>query len=65
MSDTLVLDKRLTAAQVAEMLGVNVHTIYKWARTGRIPCIKLGRHRMRFKLSDLERWLTQQTTGKF
>ena len=58
------LDKRLTATQVAEIVGVHVETIYKWARNGRIPCIKL-RHRMRFKQSDIDSWLSKHTTGKF
>jgi excisionase family DNA binding protein len=64
MRDTVTQDKRLTAKQVAEMLGLNRDTIYKWARCGRIPCIKL-RHRLRFRLSDIERWEKQQTVGKF
>jgi excisionase family DNA binding protein len=63
-SDVLFLDKRLTANQVADMLGLHVETIYKWARQGRIPCTRL-RHRLRFKHSDIERWLAQHTTGKF
>lgn len=57
-------DKRLTAKEVAEILRVNRQTIYNWASSGRIPCIKF-RHRMRFRLSDIERWEKQQTTGKF
>jgi excisionase family DNA binding protein len=63
MSDTQE-DKRLTAKQVAEMLGLDRQTIYNWAKTGRIPCIKF-RHRMRFRLGDIERWEKQQTLGKF
>jgi excisionase family DNA binding protein len=63
MPDTME-DKRLTAKQVAELLGLDRQTIYNWAKTGRIPCIKL-RHRMRFRLSDIERWEKQQTSGKF
>lgn len=64
MSDTLVLDKILTADQVAKLLGIHVETIYKWSRTGRIPCTRL-RHRLRFRQSDIERWFAKQTTGKF
>jgi excisionase family DNA binding protein len=57
-------DKRLTAKEVAELLGVHRQTIYNWASSGRIPVIKL-RHRMRFRLGDIERWEKQQTVGKF
>jgi excisionase family DNA binding protein len=64
MPNTVTQDKRLTAREVAELLGLDRDTIYKWARAGRIPCIKF-RHRMRFRLSDIERWEKQQTVGKF
>jgi excisionase family DNA binding protein len=62
MPDTT--DKRLTAKEVAEMLGLDRDTIYMWARCGRIPAIKL-RHRIRFRLSDILQWEKQQTVGKF
>jgi len=64
MPDTIVQDRRLTANEVAKMLGLDRETIYRWARSGRIPCIKF-RHRLRFRLSDIERWERQQTVGKF
>jgi excisionase family DNA binding protein len=64
MPDAVTQDKRLTANEVAKMLGLDRDTIYKWARAGRIPCIKL-RHRLRFRLGDIERWEKQQTVGKF
>lgn len=65
MSDALVLDKRLKASEVAELLGITDQTVYKYARLGIIPCVKVGRHRIRFKLSDIQRWEAQNTTGKF
>jgi excisionase family DNA binding protein len=64
MPTTLDIDKRLTANEVADLLGVHVATIYLWSRTGRIPCVKL-RHRLRFKLSDIQRWEAAHTLGKF
>jgi excisionase family DNA binding protein len=58
--------KRLTVDEVAEILGLNKFTIYKWARLGLIPCIRQGRggRQLRFKLSDIEKWEEEQTTGK-
>ena len=55
--------KRLSVKQVAEMLGYNPFTIYKWARIGRIPCIRM-RRQIRFRLSDILEWEREQTTGK-
>jgi excisionase family DNA binding protein len=33
--------------------------VYEAVRTGRLPCIKVGRH-LRFVRSDLERWVAEQ-----
>jgi excisionase family DNA binding protein len=34
----------LTAADVADLLGVPVSTVREWGRNGTLPRIKLGRH---------------------
>lgn len=50
----------LTAEQVAEYLGVPVTTLYQWRYTGHGPrAYKVGRH-LRYKPTDVERWLEQQ-----
>jgi excisionase family DNA binding protein len=65
MSQTASADaKRLTAQEVAKLLDLNLYTVYKWARTGRIPCIKFRRG-YRFKMADIERWEAKHTLGKF
>jgi excisionase family DNA binding protein len=43
----------LTAAQVADLLGVPVSTVREWGRSGTLPRIKLGRH-VRFLRSQVE-----------
>lgn len=55
--------KRLTVKEVAALLGFNEFTIYKMARAGRIPCIKVRRH-IRFRLSDIEAWEDKHSYGK-
>jgi excisionase family DNA binding protein len=67
MPETVNLrEKRLTVREVAQILGLNEFTIYKWARLGLIPCIRQGHggRQLRFKLSDIEKWEEEQTTGK-
>ncbi len=51
----------MTAADVAQLLGVPRSSIYEYARRKHdpLPAIGIGRHR-RFLRSDLERWLTEQ-----
>jgi excisionase family DNA binding protein len=43
----------LTAAQVADLLGVPVSTVREWGRNGTLPRIKLGRH-VRFLRTQVE-----------
>ena len=51
----------MTAAQVAQLLGVPRSSIYEYARRQHdpLPAIEIGRHR-RFLRSDIEEWLTAQ-----
>ena len=46
----------LTPDQAAELLSVKTSWIYEATRTGRLPCIRLGRH-IRFTRAMLEEWL--------
>lgn len=43
----------MTAAQVAQLLGVPVSTVREWGRSGTLPRVKLGRH-VRFIRSHVE-----------
>jgi excisionase family DNA binding protein len=43
----------MTAAEVAELLGVPVSTVREWGRNGQLPRIKLGRH-VRFLRAHVE-----------
>jgi len=61
--DAIDGSKRLTVKQVAELLGFNQFTIYKMAKTGRIPVIRIRRH-LRFRLSDIEKWEDKHSYGK-
>jgi excisionase family DNA binding protein len=56
----------LTAEQLAERLGIHLNTIYKWARAGKIPGIKLSRSKRgdwRFPVDKIEEWEKQRMTG--
>ena len=57
MTDTL-----LETATVAEYLNVQEVTLEKWRQNGRGPAfIKIGRRLVRYRQSDLDLWLRQQT----
>jgi len=56
--------KLLTAAQVAENLGVKVQTVREWLHKGKIPGTILPGGDMRFKEADIERWIESRTIRK-
>ncbi len=46
----------LRPEQAAELLAVKPSWIYEAVRTGRLPCLRVGRH-IRFTRTMLEDWL--------
>jgi excisionase family DNA binding protein len=49
----------LRPEQAAELLAVKPSWVYDAVRTGRLPCLRVGRH-IRFTQTLLENWLTDQ-----
>lgn len=50
----------LTAAQLGELLGgIPAKTILQYARDGRLPCLRIGRH-VRFIRADVSGALSRQ-----
>lgn len=49
----------LTVPEVAEQLGVSVHTVYSWVAQRRLPFLKVGRL-LRFDGRTIESWLREQ-----
>ena len=49
------MDSVMTAEEVAEWLGLSVETIYRKARSGEMPALRIGR-RWRFLRGALQRW---------
>jgi excisionase family DNA binding protein len=55
------IDRLMTLAELAEMLGVPVNTVYQWRTRGEgPPGYRIGRH-MRYRRSAVELWLETQT----
>jgi excisionase family DNA binding protein len=60
MGDTRALG---TVAEVAEHLGVPPKTLYQWKYKKTGPrAIRVGKH-LRYRWSDIERWLDTQATA--
>ena len=54
------MNRLLTPAEIAQLLGVKQSTIYQWTHMGFIPHIKLG-GLLRFKEADIDRWLEKRS----
>lgn len=52
----------MTAEQVAEYLQINKQTVYRRARAGEIPSIRIGKV-LRFKKEVIDGWLRLSSLG--
>src|SRR3989337_2971339 len=52
----------LTTEEVLEYLQVNLRTVYRLIKAGKIPAVRVGRQ-WRFRKGDIETWLHNQRTG--
>jgi len=57
------MEKYLTAKQVAKYLQVKPLTVYQWARTNKIPAVKIGRI-WRFKKNIIDSFLEKKPKKK-
>lgn len=53
-----VTERLLTAPELADRLAVPKTWILESARSGAMPCVRLGRY-VRFDLADVEKWLEE------
>ena len=51
-----MLNDVMTVSEVAEYLRVNPQTVYRKAKVGELPAVRIGRA-IRFRRSELEDWL--------
>ena len=55
-------DVFLTTEEVLEYLQVNLRTVYRLIKAGKIPAVRVGRQ-WRFRKVDLDTWLDGQRTA--
>jgi len=53
----------LTAAEVAELLGVPKSWVYEQSRRGRIPTVTLGRYR-RYRREAIDGWIERNESDR-
>ena len=52
----------LTTEEVLEYLQVNLRTVYRLIKAGKIQAVRVGRQ-WRFRKADIDAWLTSQQTS--
>jgi excisionase family DNA binding protein len=55
--DNHTIEKPLSAEELSELLPLHPETIRKWARQGKIPCVRLSARRVLFLPSKIRTWL--------
>ncbi len=51
----------MTVSEVAEYLRVNPQTVYRKAKSGELPAVRIGRA-IRFRRAELDAWLKGLST---
>lgn len=54
------MEKLITAQEAAEQLGVTTRTLFTLRKRGELNAVKIGT-RLRFKVSDLEKYVEDHT----
>jgi excisionase family DNA binding protein len=53
-----VIERLITAREIAERLGVSVETVLRWRRSGKLPAgYRLASGVLRWREDELDRWL--------
>jgi excisionase family DNA binding protein len=50
-------DRLWNVTEAAQFLGVEPTSLYHMVSQGRVPCIRLSKRCLRFRLRDLEDWI--------
>jgi excisionase family DNA binding protein len=58
-----VSERLLTARQVADLLNVSSETVLRWTRRGALPAIRLPSGAIRYRVDELDRWLSARAVG--
>lgn len=52
-------EKLVTRQQLADQFEVTATTIRRWERLGKLAAVKLGRGTVRYRVSDVEKFLAE------
>jgi excisionase family DNA binding protein len=53
------LDRLMTIDEVAVVTGLSAGTLYHFVSEGRIPVVRISKRCIRFRQSEVQRWLNE------
>ena len=56
-----MLAEVMTVSEVAQYLRVNPQTVYRKAKAGELPAVRIGRA-IRFRRSELDAWMKESSS---
>lgn len=57
-------DRLMDAKEVASLLGVQQRTVWDYRKQGKLDAVELGHGCLRFKQSEVDRFIAQRTTSE-
>lgn len=57
IDEKLLIDIR----ELSELTGIARGTLYHWAASGKLPCVRLGARCLRFSLQAIREWLAERS----
>jgi excisionase family DNA binding protein len=61
--DQMACARPLTCAQTADLFGVDVKTVARWAKAGKVPALRTVGGHFRFDAGEMRRILAASKTG--
>lgn len=59
------MEQLVDTKTLAGMLDVKESTIRKWVFERRIPCVRVGGRLVRFRPSEIERWISERDRDRW
>ena len=57
-------EKLMRAEELAQALGLQVATVRRWTYERRLPCVRIGKRAVRYRLRDVERVLLRDEPAR-
>lgn len=60
LAENTLSEPLVSTKTIANRFGVTVQAVRRWVRDGRVPCYRVSRRTVRFKVSEVERAIAHE-----